>query len=242
MRDLLFLFDIDGTIMDSTGTGKKAYLDAFEQTLDVKVDRSLSFKGGIDRKFFKVLYNRYLNNEHLNLKNENELWSKFKNNYLNTLREYSSAENAFKIFPNSHNTIKILHEKSNVALVTGNIYEGAMIKLAFFNLNVYFCSGGFGEQADERHELVVDAISSSELLLKKKFPPENIFLFGDTKNDIDSALHHSVTPILIDHTGESAEFAENWKTSYYGTFENIENLLKMINEGRHINCAKPIFY
>ena len=60
-KDHLFLFDIDGTILDSRGDGKNAFLHAFKAVTGIDYDQELNFLGGIDNVIFKDIYNRYEN-------------------------------------------------------------------------------------------------------------------------------------------------------------------------------------
>jgi len=157
MKDYLFLFDIDGTIMDSNGYGKKAFLESFEKLFDESISFEVSFSGGIDNVIFKELYKNF------NL-NENELnkwWKKFQKIYIKNLAEYSKTKE-WLLYPNVYETVKYLSAQSNVSIVTGNIEKGAKIKLKKFTLDKFFHTGGFGDKAGARIEFIDDAIKHSE--------------------------------------------------------------------------------
>ncbi len=233
LKEYLFLFDIDGTILDSQGAGLRAFSQAFEELLNKKIDIEINFLGGIDNIIFKNLYDHYLfPSSYL----ENN-WQKFKKIYLKYLLKFS--KNCFWIlYPNADNVIISLYNKSNLGLVTGNIQKGAMIKLKKFNLHKYFKTGGFGDASDNRNKLVENAIENCEKKFEKKFNRKKIFLFGDTEKDIESAVSNGIIPVLIDHKNKFIGNYEKLPTKFYGNFKNINLFFANIN---NINDLKKIF-
>jgi len=59
--------------------------------------------------------------------------------------------------------------------LTGNIKEAAFVKLKSLKLDNYLKVGSFGDDADERWQLVDIAIERAEKYYSKKFEKENIF-------------------------------------------------------------------
>ena len=223
LKNHLFLFDIDGTILDSKGQGKIAFISSFERVLNTKIDSDINFLGGIDNVIFKDLYFKY------NFPKEllEKYWNKFKKVYLNNLSIIKSKEK-WIAFPNVENIIKLLKNISYIALVTGNIKKGAEEKLKKVKLNKYFSCGGFGDYVDNRRLLVKEAIDSSQKKFNKIFPVKNIYLFGDTEKDIQSAIENNITPILIDHKKKHKNITKNLQVKYYTNFLNIDSFLKKI--------------
>jgi phosphoglycolate phosphatase-like HAD superfamily hydrolase len=224
LKNHLFLFDIDGTILDSKGLGKIAFISATEKILDIKIDTDISFLGGIDNVIFKELYYKH----NFTKKKFDSYWNKFKKKYSKELSKIHSNRK-WTVFPNVDNTIKLLNSISNIALVTGNIKAGAKIKLKKVNLDKYFTCGGFGDSVDNRKMLVKEAIISCQKKFNKKFPHKNIYLFGDTEKDIQSAIENNITPILIDHKKKYKEIIKKLPVKYYMNFLNIDSFLKTIN-------------
>ncbi len=223
LKDFLFLFDIDGTILETHGGGKKSLLSSIEEILKVKVDYSESFAGGIDYIFFKNYYKRF------NIKEDfNKLWFLFKDKYENNLKNINKEK--WGMFPNVYECIEFLSTHSNIALATGNTKEAAYIKLNTFGLDKFFLTGGFGENVETRKEIVSNAIVNSENLFNKKFLKEKIFLFGDTEKDIVSAIENNITPILIDHKEINYDKVEQYDLKYYGKFKDINLFLDKIRD------------
>lgn len=224
LKEYLFLFDIDGTILETNGGGKKALLSAIEEIFDIKADYSESFAGGIDYIFFKNYYNKF--NKILDF---HKTWLEFKKKYSDNLR--NSDKEKWRVFTNTQETIEFLYKYSNIGLATGNTIEGSYIKLETFNLNNFFITGGFGEEVETREEIVKNAILNSEKAFNRKFDKDKIFLFGDTEKDILSAINNDITPILIDHKEKNHDKIKKFNLQYYGKFTEINIFLdKILNK------------
>lgn len=72
-----------------------------------------------------------------------------------------------------------------VALATGNIENIAWVKLGAARLASYFTSGGFGNDAEERQDIVKLAVERSG-----KFPLQNVVHIGDALADV--AVQHQI--------------------------------------------------
>lgn len=160
-KDYLFLFDIDGTIIDIKGAGKRIFISAFEETNYIEVKQEVNFLGGIDNLVFKDLY--LLNK--LDRKLYDEKWALFQKIYIKNLSKIKTDDSM--ILPNAKESVKMLFTISNTALVTGNIREGAFAKLFLFGFNDFFLCGGFGDKASSRKTIVKDAIKKSEKIFNK---------------------------------------------------------------------------
>lgn len=224
LKDHLFLFDIDGTILDSSGYGKKAFILAFEKKLNVKIDSDINFLGGIDNLIFKNLYRSY----NLPIELLNKKWKEFKKEYIKNLSEFSKKYQ-WKLYQNVDYTIKLLTRESNIGLVTGNIKKGAYIKLKKFGFDNYFSCGGFGDTVQTRDTLVKEAIDNCMLKYKTNFDPNKIYLFGDTQIDIESAKSNNINPVLIDPKNQHNENSKKWAVKFHGSFQYIEIFLYEIN-------------
>lgn len=230
LKDYLFLFDIDGTILDTKGAGKKAFVSSFEEINNIKTECDVNFLGGIDNIVFKDLYYSHK----LDKKIFNDKWKEFQKQYIKKLSRIKIKDSM--ILPNAEESLKIFSELSNIALVTGNIQECAYLKLKLFNLNNLFLCGGFGDSACDRKKIVNDAIMESKKIFNKIFNKNNIYLFGDTKKDIDSAKENGIYSILIDHKKIYKNQLNELKPDFYGDFSNIRSLLYIIkNSSKNIN-------
>ncbi|MEU1487208.1 HAD hydrolase-like protein [Streptomyces sp. NPDC005752] len=89
-------------------------------------------------------------------------------------------------------------------VVTGNIRGAAETKLSVFGLDshIRFPIGGYGEDDDERSELVRLAIRRASHSLNTPLAPQDVLLVGDTPADVSAAKDNQV-PVLAVATGRS---------------------------------------
>jgi phosphoglycolate phosphatase len=224
LKDHLFLFDIDGTILDIKGDGKTALIIAIEESLGIKITEEINMQGGIDSVFFK----NYFNICGLPRSQYGTCWENFKDKYISEMNRFDGKN--WHIFPNAFETIKYLRLNSNIGLATGNIKSGSFIKLNHFNLDGFFTAGGFGDDAETRSWIVSEAVSSAESVYGKKFDRNKIFLFGDTHKDMKSAVDNGIIPVLIDPDKKNRADAASWNAKYYGSFFYFDRFLDSLSE------------
>ncbi|MCG8572899.1 MAG: HAD hydrolase-like protein [Spirochaetes bacterium] len=211
-QDYLFLFDIDGTILDTNGDGKKAFLIAFEEIWGIKISKRLNFLGSVDLAVYQEICRR----QAINYPFCFTKWEEFQSCYANQL-ELLSGKNDWTLFPYCRETLKYFEQLAPLALVTGNIYQGAQIKLAHYELSHFFPDGGFGEKVYSRSQLVFQAIENASRYYKKDFEKEKIFLIGDTIRDVESSYVNEITPILIDHRNKNRDTKKQYPELLYFT-------------------------
>ena len=184
----IVLFDIDGTIIKAGGAGARALDDAivemggpknicsrFElQGATDKVNFENAFFhafGRMPNRFeFKKLSSLYL--KHLPLEVERSIRM---GKYLK-IRGIEGFLNELK-----------KHKNVFVGLATGNLKEGAYIKLKPSNLSHYFLFGGFGGRYHKREMMLLSAVRSAESFLKTKIKPSQVYVIGDTEKDVEAA-------------------------------------------------------
>jgi phosphoglycolate phosphatase len=71
-----------------------------------------------------------------------------------------------------------------LGLVTGNIQRIAWVKLGAADLAEFFAGGGFGDEAAEREQLPPLAITRLERHYQRTFLPEQVVVVGDTPQDV----------------------------------------------------------
>ncbi|MBN1409437.1 MAG: HAD hydrolase-like protein [Spirochaetales bacterium] len=224
-KDFLFLFDIDGTILDTLGAGKKAFTEAFSAVLGDDLP-AFELLGGIDFLIFRDAF-RYLN---LPEDTFNEKWGEFKRVYLEIIAGISRSTD-WTLYDNTRNIIEGLAVQSQIGLVTGNMRDGARIKLDHFGLYKYFKAGSFGEDVESRASLVSNAVHNAEKVYGRTWEPKNIFLFGDTLVDVQSAIDNGIEPVLIDHKERYTGKEGTPPARYYGRFVNANLFLENVFSG-----------
>jgi phosphoglycolate phosphatase len=71
-----------------------------------------------------------------------------------------------------------------LGLVTGNVERIAWIKLRAAGMAEYFACGGFGDEAEAREELPPLALARAQARFGREFPPERVYVVGDTPADV----------------------------------------------------------
>ena len=76
------------------------------------------------------------------------------------------------------------HPEIHQALLTGNLKEGAKLKLSYLGLWHYFEFGAFADDSHVRDELGPFALARAKEKLGIDFPPKRVYIIGDTPHDI----------------------------------------------------------
>ena len=78
-----------------------------------------------------------------------------------------------------------LRQDCVLALLTGNLVRGAEIKLSHYGVWDYFEFGAFADDHHDRNELPKFACARALETHGEEFPPERVFVIGDTPRDIE---------------------------------------------------------
>jgi len=148
---------------------------------------------------------------------------KLKKSYLNHLETNIYKFNA-KLLPGVNNLLKKLSEYQDVkiGLLTGNIKEGAQIKLNRFDLKKYFSFGAYGNDSAIRNELPAIAKNRIEKLFNKEIDYKNIFIIGDTVHDINCAKNSGSISIAVGTGWVEKEILMAEKPDFY--LENLKDM------------------
>ena len=151
-RPTILLFDIDGTLIDSTGVGRHALENAFE-TLHGRRDAISGFR--LDGMTDPAIVRQGL--KFIGVEPTDAIMRSVLDGYLEQLKTTvaSTPDERYIVHPGVRSTIDAAHEAGcAVGLGTGNIVPGARIKLSRVGLYDRFDFGGFGSDAEERPALI----------------------------------------------------------------------------------------
>jgi phosphoglycolate phosphatase len=177
------LFDIDGTLLSSGGAGKAAMERALDTEFGtVPVSDGVPFAGRTDRAIVRDLFRLH------GIEDSTNAWQRFLTSYLRHLPGCLAAHNG-KVLPGIAALLSCLqqHDKVAVGLLTGNVRDGARIKLGHYGLDHHFAFGGFGDHHFSREEVAREALHAVRHHLQSPVKSEQIWVIGDTPLDVRCA-------------------------------------------------------
>ncbi|HEX3777003.1 MAG TPA: haloacid dehalogenase-like hydrolase [Polyangiaceae bacterium] len=202
-RPAVVLFDIDGTLITTGGTGRRSVNRAFH-TLHGRVDACdrFGFGGMTDRLIARTGL------EAIGVKATPEAIDAFLAEYLLALAdEVARADSEkFRLLPGMQAAIAAaLGANMAVGLGTGNVREGARIKLERVGVHHHFRFGGFGSDAEERSHVIRLGAERGAAELGVPLAECRVVVIGDTPRDIEAAQAIDAECIAVATGGYSVE-------------------------------------
>ena len=198
----LVLFDIDGTLVLTGGAGMRAMNRACEEIIghaDALQDVPLA-----GRTDWIILHDTLSRIGHAL---DDRLFAELRDSYLRHLTgEILEPGRGVKaVMPGVRDVLEALATRDHVflGLLTGNFEQGARIKLEHFDLWRYFRCGAYGDDAADRNALVPFAVERARAHGLPVLPADQIFVVGDTPNDVACALAVGAVPVAV-ATGSSS--------------------------------------
>jgi len=187
------LFDIDGTLIDSGEAGSKAldrvFWDLFsEKDAVLKIDCGGKTDIQIIREGLSLL----------GLPSDRPTISRILEAYVKTLKSEVARSNK-RLMPGVKPLLNALMDKGKyrLGLLTGNIREGARIKLEAFSLNRYFQSGAFGDDSENRNDLLPIALKRIRDQQGLSFHFKDCIVVGDTPMDVQCSKPFGALSIAV---------------------------------------------
>lgn len=225
--ELLILFDIDGTLINTGGAGLRSIARVLKESFGIENSlKNFPLAGRTDFYIIKSLM------EHFNLGKKK--YKQIKSRYLNLLKEEIEKESQNKrIMPGIKEILKYIKNDPAIysGLLTGNFKRGARIKLGHFNLNHYFLIGAYGDKVQDRKELLPLALK--ELKNQLGWIPDlnKVFIIGDTPLDIDCARANNVKAIAVATGPYTYEDLKTYKPDFiFYDFSEYDKLIKILKE------------
>ncbi len=220
----LFLFDIDGTLINSGGSGQKAANIVFEKYFHIKNGFSkVQLRGRSDT----AIWNDVINNFKIPQSEYIKLKPVLFREYYKTLKKVIISADKKELLPNVKETIRyIIKKEYKLGLITGNLKQGAYIKINAFDLGKFFPVGGFGNDSGSRDIIAKKAISRAKKFYNFNFSNDNIYIIGDTPADIQCALNNNVIAVAVATGKHSIEELKKYNPHY--TLKNLNELKNII--------------
>ena len=199
----LVLFDIDCTLIDGHGAGKRAVLRALREVYGAEGDLGdYSFHGRTDPGIVRDLAALWTTTERSDGDGDadaiEERLEACLARYVELLRE-ELAEGSVEVLPGVRHLVTALaaDRRAVLGLLTGNVEAGARLKLASTGLLPLFKVAAYGSDSRDRPELPAVAVKRAEALTSRRFAGKAIVIIGDTPADVTCGAHLGVKAIGV---------------------------------------------
>ncbi len=176
----LLLWDIDGTLISSGGAGMQALHRALTGVFGIAGSLDdIEFSGRTDRWIIRRTLEKY------SLPATPENFDRYLAGYLAALPAQLSNPHA-RVLPGVREILAEAAARPDCAqgLLTGNVARGAEVKLGFHGLWSFFPFGAFADDSELRNDLGPHALRRAHAHHGVEFPPERVWIIGDTPHDI----------------------------------------------------------
>ena len=228
----LILFDVDGTLLLSGGAGARALNIAFEHIYGIPhAMRHVHPHGKTDELIVQEMFRSHLER----CGSEPEVKALLER-YLEILPITVRDSKNFHLMPGIPSLLSYLSSREDVfmGLGTGNVEEGARIKLSHGGLNRFFSFGGFGSDSGDRTELLEAGFQRGEEIIQKKSPRKSIvrWVIGDTWRDVSAGRACGASTIAVATGGDSLyELADASPDFLFATLENKQAICEILKGG-----------
>tara|TARA_R110002096_G_scaffold143328_4_gene299251 strand:- start:22567 stop:23256 length:690 start_codon:yes stop_codon:yes gene_type:complete len=215
----MYLFDIDGTLLLTGGSGSIAINQLFEERFGVSgVMNSISAGGKTDGMIFQECARNNIERALTEVEVASMIAA-----YLPMLHIELQRAPKFRLMPYVRECMAFVAEvQKTVGIATGNVEGAAMAKLERAQLRNYFHFGGYGCDSQIRPELVAKAMERGRAFVGKDLPNEEFVVVGDTLHDISAARACGARVIAV-ATGSASmeELAAAAPDALFATLEEL---------------------
>jgi phosphoglycolate phosphatase len=182
MKPTVLLFDIDGTLIDSGGAGRRSIERAFERRHGRRdACASIHFGGMTDRAIARAGLAA------IGKDPTPDAITDLIAAYLEALAEELPASRA-KVHAGIEAALDASHAAgAAVGLGTGNVHHGARLKLSRVGLFERFGFGGFGSDDEDRAALLRIGAERGSASLGARLDESRVVVIGDTPKDVAAA-------------------------------------------------------
>lgn len=191
----LLLFDLDWTLIYTGGSGVRALDWAFERLFQIpnamkKVSPDGKTDPAICREMIRV---------HLGREPRGAELKQLCRGYLDHLAVDVPSSPGYRLLPGIPELLEALSKRKDalLGLGTGNLEEGARIKLARADLMRYFRFGGYGSDSEDRPTVLRQAVRRGEALAGNSVAPRDVVVIGDNIRDVHAGKAIGATTVAV---------------------------------------------
>ena len=192
----LVLFDIDGTLVIAKGAGRRALGRALERVYGTTgaID-AYDFRGKTDPRIVSDLMSAAGVAAEAIRAGLDECFECYARGLVDEIGDGSRVT----VLPGVAELVQRLDRQDDVVLglLTGNIEEGARIKLTPTGLWPFFRTGAYGSDDADRRRLPSLAARRAHALTGHAFRPQDVLVIGDTPLDIECARAFGAVAVAV---------------------------------------------
>jgi phosphoglycolate phosphatase-like HAD superfamily hydrolase len=181
MKPKFVLFDIDQTLLYMGGAGRNAMNMALEELTGLSngFDQML-FVGKTDPQVFREALTLH------GLRSDDDMIDNLTRRYLERFPSQVVETKAI-LKPGVPQILEAMESEEGIytGLLTGNVEEGAKIKIGRFDLNRFFKVGAFGSDSENRNELLPVAIKRFKAATGLSVETADCVVVGDSPRDVE---------------------------------------------------------
>jgi len=221
----LLLFDIDGTLLQTNGAGTRAANRAFEKIYGIKEAMTkIDAAGKTDPIILKEIFLNEFNRDYAH-EEAQELYK-----YYIPFLEEETRMSQTTVMPGIPRLLESLSLRKDMILgvATGNIEQGAWIKLRSGGLDSHFSFGGFGSDSHIREHLILKACERARDKIGQSIDIKKTFVIGDTPFDINHGRAAGAITVGVATGGCSrAELEEHSPDHLFDNLNDLQTVLQI---------------
>lgn len=227
----LVLFDIDGTLIDPGGAGRRSLGNTFNELFAIKdAFAQIRMAGKTDIQIIKEgLSFHELSSDDRNLPSILSVYLKHLRTEILTKKKHINPGVVELL-----DTLKVM-DGYWLGLLTGNIERGARIKLGAFGLNEYFSVGAFGDDNENRNHLLPIAVEKFRKMTHISINYDDCIVIGDTPSDVECSKPLGAMSIAVS-TGPYS-YASLLETGADYVLRNLLYAIDIISEVTNIDSS-----